>query len=473
MKSKDENLVNLVNLVKENKILLDTVAEANETNQNTENVVNLTNVLVVFASSQIFNSIGLCRQSTLLIHRCFPSVADSLDFLKLDFKFLVKILCSSELSVDSEMQVYTAAKRWLDHAIIERSKYAADVLKRIRLSLLPSSYLKHILDTKCQTNDQFTVAVERVLQTKNKTDSGKALCAYRYCNQNNYKVLVFGGRNKRNNQVTNHAHCVNLNNLKKIDVLSRMNVGRIENQVVRVENEIYVLGGRNNHTDPIMSVEMYSAASDQWKIVTNMVDNRKGFCACSFAGSIYVVGGLKNDDWYSIKNSCVKFDKRKQEWKQLTGMIEGRWLLAGCVFEGRIVVSGGKTTLPDSSNTVETYDTVDDSWSYIPNMLKGRTHHKMIGVKNKLFVVGGLFKPTCEIYDSNSKIFVALKPPPNTCKTPFDHPTCVVTLGSKLVVFNGWVYFLYDVETKEWGCEEKCDVTKNLYRFSCAVVPCL
>ena len=234
MKSKDDNLVNHL---KENKILLDTVVEANETNQNTENVVNLTNVLVVFASSQIFNSIGLCRQSTLLIHRCFPSVADSLDFLKLDFKFLVKILCSSELSVDSEMQVYTAAKRWLDHAIIERSKYAADVLKRIRLSLLPSSYLKHILDTKCQTNDQFTVAVERVLHSKNKTDSVKALCAYRYCNQKNYKVLVFGGRN-RQNQVTNQAHSINLNNMNKINVLPMMNVGRIKNKVVRVENEI-------------------------------------------------------------------------------------------------------------------------------------------------------------------------------------------------------------------------------------------
>ena len=235
--------------------------------------------------------------------------------------------------------------------------------------------------------------------------------------------------------------------------------------------KIIALGGRNNHTDPILSVEKLTAASDQWEVVTKMVNNRSRFCACFFVENIYVMGGLKNGIYI---NSCMKFDTRKQEWKHLTGMIEGRWLLSGCVFEGRIVISGGKTTLRDSSNTVEAYDIVDDTWSYMPNMLEGRTHHKMIGMKNKLFVIGGLFTPTCEIYDSTSKIFVALKPPPDSCENPFDHPTCVATLGNKLVVFNGWNYFFvtYDVETEEWGCEEKCEVTKNLYEFSCAMMPC-
>ena len=468
IKSKDDNLVKHS---KENKILLNTVVEANETNQNTETVVSLTNVLVVFASSQIFNCIGLCRQSTMLIHRCFPSVADSLNFLELDYKFLVKILCSSELSVDSEVQVYTAAKRWLDHNTIERSKYAAAVLKRIRLPLIPSSYLRHILDSKCPTNDNFTIAIERVLQIKNQVDSGKPFCAYRHCSQSDYKVLLFGGR-KHNNKVINHAHSINLNKTEKIDVLSRMNEGRIKNQVVRVKTEIYALGGRNNHTDPILSVEKYSAAGERWEIVTKMDDNRVGFCACSFAGDIYVMGGLKNGIYI---NSCVKFDTRKHDWKHLTGMIESRWLLSGCVFEGRIVVSGGKVTLHHFSNTVEVYDTVDDSWSYMPNLLEGRTHHKMIGMKNKLFVIGGLMVPNCEVYDSTCKMFVALKPPPDSCKTPFHLPTSVATLGNKLVVFMSGSFFnvTYDVETEEWGCEKKCEVTKNLVEFSCAIMPWL
>ena len=50
-----------------------------------------------------------------LIERCFPMIVDSDNFLELDFIFIKKILSSSELNINSELQVFNASDSWLSH----------------------------------------------------------------------------------------------------------------------------------------------------------------------------------------------------------------------------------------------------------------------------------------------------------------------------------------------------------------------
>ena len=85
------------------------------------------------------------KASLDIIERWFATVADSKDFLELDFTCVSAVLNSSELLIDSELQVFNALNAWLNHNSIERSKYAKYLLQRVRLSLLTIPALNNIL----------------------------------------------------------------------------------------------------------------------------------------------------------------------------------------------------------------------------------------------------------------------------------------------------------------------------------------
>ena len=57
------------------------------------------------------------------IERCFSMIVDTKSFIELDIKTVSKILASSSLQIDSEVEVYNAANKWLNCNSEERSKF--------------------------------------------------------------------------------------------------------------------------------------------------------------------------------------------------------------------------------------------------------------------------------------------------------------------------------------------------------------
>ena len=146
------------------------------------------------------------------------------------------------------------------------------------------------------------------------------------------------------------------------------------------------------------------------------------------------------------------------------------WVLQNCI-EGRIIVSGGQDINVYRLNTVEAYDHVVDSWSYMPNMIERRAGHKSVAIRSKLFVVGEL-DINCEVFDSTCKQFVYIKklPPRSFLRFEKKCPTEIVSIGSQIAVFapDREILF-YDVDNDEWS-EKSCDATKDLELFACSKV---
>ena len=80
------------------------------------------------------------------IERCFTIVSDDESFLDLEHKFISKILASSNLLITSEIEVLKVANSWLNHNSKERSQYAEDLLLKVRLYLLSTESIRHILN---------------------------------------------------------------------------------------------------------------------------------------------------------------------------------------------------------------------------------------------------------------------------------------------------------------------------------------
>ena len=92
--------------------------------------INKKSCVVIYYLSYIFKLSNSVKISMSLIEELFPMFADSDNFLELEFNYIIKILLSGGLNIDSELQVINASDSWLSHDITERSKYAKDFCLR-------------------------------------------------------------------------------------------------------------------------------------------------------------------------------------------------------------------------------------------------------------------------------------------------------------------------------------------------------
>ena len=255
-----------------------------------------------------------------------------------------------------------------------------------------------------------------------------------------------------------------------------MNFGRSYHKTVFCKGNIFVCGSYDNNDTIISSIEKYSPTTNTWEHVADMTDDRMRYCACAFMDDIFIIGG-RNRNHGKFFNSCLNFDTKQKKWKQVVNMNDVRSLAACTVFEGNVVVSGGRhgTYTVDEVNTVEAYDHVAETWSYMPNMIERRWGHSSVSYKNKLFVFGSVFgeeKEPSEVYDSTCKMFVYLKQKSNSVKFRFTHIIETFCIGSKLITLRDYssTAICYDVEKDEWS-EEPFRVIQNRIGFGCTVLP--
>ena len=431
------------------------------------------NCLVTHHSSNIFKLSYSSKVSMNLIERFFPIIADSDNFLELDFDYIRKILSSNGLNIDSELQVFNAADSWLSHDMTERGIYAKHLLSKVRLPLLSTPALKQILDRVSSKYYECSNIIETVLVRKEQLHPFSCNIKSRYCNQTNFLILVCGGRIANTRIPMSDVKLLNANNLSEVENLSHMNEARCYSGAVCVKGEIYVFGGIvYNRKKPlgdeisIQSVEKYSPKSNTWKYLSNMIDDRRHFSICSLMDNVYIIGGLighVGDGGHELA-TCLEFSTKSLKWKQISRMNNARRLSACSVFEGKIVVSGGYYNA--SLNTVEAYDHAGDTWENMPNMIDEREGHKSVAVKNKLFIVGGYSTNNCEVFDSSTNKFTMLKQPTYASGIDVYYPTKVITIGSKIFVFKGVSEVTtFDFTNDEWSVKT-CEATRNIVAYS-------
>ena len=348
----DEN--ELVMSMKFNKILLNEI-EDNNINKIMMSGTDIKNCLITYYSSNIFKLSSLIKVSMSLIERCFSMIGDSDNFLELDFITIKKILSSSELNIDSELQVFNAADSWLSHDITKRSKYAKDLLSMVRLPLLSIPALKEVLDRVSLNYPECSQIFESVLVKKQQLNSTTFNITSRYCNQTNFNIFVCGGKNVNLKKVSNGVEILNAKSFSTTHKLPHMNKTRCRFGAVCIKGEVYVFGGYDKNYKTVRSVDKYSPATNTWEHVADMMDFRRFFSACSFMDYVDIMGGYKCNGAYNTA-TCFEFNTKSLKWKEVSSMNDRRKQSASSVFEGRIIVSGGYNN--GSLNTVEAYDHV-------------------------------------------------------------------------------------------------------------------
>ena len=114
--------------------------------ENFNEKLQIQNAVLFYQLASKFNLTDLHFTVFRYIERCFSMIVETESFLELDFNTVSKILASSSLQIDSEVEIYNTSNEWLSYKIEERSKFAKQLLLRVRLNLLSDQCLKHLIN---------------------------------------------------------------------------------------------------------------------------------------------------------------------------------------------------------------------------------------------------------------------------------------------------------------------------------------
>ena len=198
--------------------------------------MNVQNVATYFQIWKYFNFTEFAKLALCYIERCFTIVCETNNFLELDFTLIAKIFASSELRIDSELEVMNAAKAWLRYNYETRSEFWKYLLLKIRLTLLPPLVLNDFL----RRNSHFDIidkidgcleTLTKVLQNKkgvyqNKTNS---FFSTRFCTHNTFNLIV-SGRYKfiRNGQTIHEGNSFQHINGKSFEIVKRLTLLKLD-----------------------------------------------------------------------------------------------------------------------------------------------------------------------------------------------------------------------------------------------------
>ena len=218
-----------------NKILLNE-HKANKSVKHMWDKIDPENAATYYNIGNIFALSNLSKLSLCFIERRFTMFADSPNFLELDSSSVAKILSSSEVHIDSELQVYNPADAWLSNNLNECTKFSKSILMRTRLPLLSDDAKKLILSksSNLYNNEEFAEEIKEVLRNKNYhyKNKNKSFYKSRYCNQNKFNIVVCGGVHMNTYAIRTYntydtVYSIDANNIGNVTVLPKMNEGPI------------------------------------------------------------------------------------------------------------------------------------------------------------------------------------------------------------------------------------------------------
>ena len=395
---------------------------------------------------------NLCKLTLSYIERCFTMVSETRMFLELNFSFIKKILASSELHIDSELEVLKALEMWIDFNGHGRKQFAKDLLLKVRLNLLSDRALKFISQETSlfKGNNGCVALVNKALENKKSQNNSSRSMNNRYCSQDSFDITFSGySCNRSYRSTTEFIRSVkvdarNMKGCKKLPSFEGALIDRLLGSVY-CKGEIFVLANYIRKRDNAIALKKYSLSSRRWKNVAYL-KNRLDFCVCTFIDKVYILGGF-DAQLTGLLNTCTYFDTKDFLYreKEIASLKESRCCAASTVFKGKIILTGGFGEHWDQLNTVAAYDHVADEWSKMPNMVNAHSYHDVVTIKNKMYVIS---RKNVKVFDGQK--FVLLKPP-----SDYFVNLEAFSTGNKIHVvnFDNGKILKYDTVEDEWSEE--------------------
>ena len=395
--------------------------------------INKRNVFFFLNICKAFSLKTLCEYIMSVLKNNFITFSKTSNFNAFDYVTFQGIINSSELNVSNEIEVFEAIISWVSYDETNRKKFACDLLKTVRLPLLPTAVVETIVGNHpfwkncrcCREHVEGVLVRKSSLVVATDPQFQNRWCA------NQYVPYMFASATKRVFFESDAGFTV-----------EKLGSSR---SALQVNDFAY-------RFDRFQRLKIISKYDKKWKQI-NLVEDQ--YAACFFMKKLYIVGGGELDKrlaMYDPLKKCHCYDPKTGRMRRIKRLREARFGHSCVVFNGRMVATGGCDNLKKS---VEAYDHFEGEWTYMAGLTATRYHHGSVAAGNKLYVVGGtgcrkIHLRSCEVFDLRSKRFVRLVEP----KLPLGGAPIRDAFGAsggKIVVRAGeGEVFVYDSNVGEW-----------------------
>jgi len=266
---------------------------------------------------------------------------ESEEFLLLPVGQLVDIICSDELNVRSEEQVFNAVMSWLKYNVAERRQHLAQVLQHVRLPLLSPKFLVGTVGSDLLVRSD-EACRDLVDEAKN------------YLLLPQERPLMQGPRTR-------------------------------PRKPTRRGEVLFAVGGWCSG-DAIASVERFDPQTNDWKMVAPMSKRRCGVGVAVLNDLLYAVGG---HDGQSYLNSIERYDPQTNQWScDVAPTTSCRTSVGVAVLDGFLYAVGGQDGV-QCLNHVERYDPKENKWSKVAPMTTRRLGVAVAVLGGYLYAIGG------------------------------------------------------------------------------------
>ena len=421
------------------------------------------------------------------------------DFCKLSYTDLAALIASSNLQVDSELEIFYTVIDWISYKKNERKDYIEKLLVLVRLPLLSEEILINVVQAHplCSNNPECEAIIKKALKVKKRKNlfSSETWLENRYyCPKLNCKEIFFlGGENSGREPRKAFTFRTDSPTISETEIFSTINNQTKVCVAIEVGTKVYCIFGHKyvggNASRPF---DVYCRRTGSWKRLAEVPGYRTEYCANSFMGGVYVFGGK-----YPVSN--LTYEPDADRWREIADMIKpNRCNPSSVVFNGRCTVVGGWYTGTRSrgvklSRCVEAYDHRIDEWTRLPKMNRGRYQPGLLARGNKLYVIAGDsdISKSNEVYDCLTRQFTFIAPSLPESITRTCYGKFLFAEGSKVLVLNRMYQFdhrsswwkpqsgslkvnipTYDMDGDKWYITTKiiCDPPQN-FRYSILYLP--
>ncbi|XP_074664807.1 ectoderm-neural cortex protein 1-like isoform X1 [Strix aluco] len=359
----------------------------------------------------------------------FTSLCKTEDFLRLPKDKLLELVESEELEVEDETLVYEAVIGWIRYDLPRRHEVLPELLRSVRLALLPESYLRkqvacEKLVTSHKLGEEIVADAVRCKMKILQNDGLVTGCCARP-RKVSQALLLLGGQTFMCDKIYMLDH-------KTSEIIPRADIPspRKECSACAIGCKVYITGGKGSENGASKDVWVYDTLHDEWAKAAPMLVARFGHGSAELDHCLYVVGG-------------------------------------------HTAMSGAFPASPSVSlKQVEHYDPQLDKWSLVAPLREGVSNAAVVGAKMKLFVFGGTSAnqeklPKVQCFDPCQNRWTV----PASCPQPWRY-TAAAVVGSHIIVIGGDTEFSassayrFHSDTFQWS--KFGDVTAK--RISCRAV---
>lgn len=339
------------------------------------------------------------RQVSLFMLENFNDVTD---FNKISFERMNYLLSSDVLKDFSEIQLFNAAKNWIESDKKNRIKHASKLMEKIRFPLMsPTELITHVQEVEFMKNDPICMRLlleasnyamvpfmQPVLQTPRTQIRAESK-----------HLVALGGVLRHQLDVSKELRVYDDSRQRWINLASMEN-SRYQHGIAVIGNFLFVVGGQSNYDTKgktaVDTVFRYDPRYNKWTNAASLIEKRTFFHLSAINGNLYAVGG-RNAAGELATVEC--YNPMVNEWSFVEKMSEPHYGHAGTVFDSKMYISGG-ITHDSFQKKLLCYDPETNKWANKQPMSTVRGLHCMTTVADRLYVIGGNhFKGTTDYDD--------------------------------------------------------------------------